>query len=415
MALSQINGLGQTTFARVTVPQAYPNVEISNNPAGTHTINQPGGGASVSTVTFAPNGSTALPEGKAADLFGVVIWSPVDADGSTPDVTITFNVGAKPIRTLYLQGGHTHNMMPPHHAIVGGYAQTLVKLGVPMRQVYDWLRRGKSVTNVPLMITGIKLPSDTPLVINVTSQAGWGQNGSAVQPLEVDVLGDLWDDSELAAFQALYAAHNGFAVSRPPFATVRGFHTLPAPLSAKSMGQLPGGESQAGATTINRKIIFASNAVAIGSNGQFVYSNLPSVGGAQQSIANTFQDMGDAFAAGKEAFIWEELGFRFAEDLIGGGDVPQLYVGMYINSKVWPDFLDHGVLISATNNQFEYGMVRPQQAGGTYWALKKASRLLSLVSYQNSVAPVVSASGLTALGANTVTAVKGGTLVAFNA
>lgn len=415
MALSQINGLGQNVFARITVPQLYPNVEIGNNASGTNTINQPNGDKSLSTVAFAPNNSTALPEGKGADLYGVVLWSPVDAAGNTPDATVTFNVGSKPVRTLYLQGGHTHNMMPPQHAVVGGYAEKGVKLGVPMRQVYDWMSRGKSVNNVPLLITGLKLPPNTPLTVNVISQAGWGQSGAAISPMVIDVLGDIWTDDELARFQRLYQAHNGFSVMRPPFAALSGLHTLPAALTAKSIDQLPGGEAQAGLTTINRKIIFAANNQAISANSQFVYSNLPSVGGAQQNIAGTFQDMGDAFSTGKDAFIWEEFGVRFAESLIGSGNaIPQLYAAMYIDSKVWPDFLDHGLLISATNNPFEYGMVTPQKAGGTYWALKNAARLLSLVDYQNNVAPVVSASGLTALDANTVTLVKGGTQIAFN-
>lgn len=412
MSLTNTNVSGQIPLYEIQVPKVAPNVEISNNASGTHTV-----GTSEATVVNAPNGSTALPSGLGADIWGLEVSSPIASDGSFPDVQIEVSVGTRELHTLILDGSMMRNLFPPRYTLMNGGYRAFVVLGRPMREYYRKMQAGKKVTNVPLGITGIKVPSGQPFIQRVKSTAGWGQTATAKAPLDVRWFGDIWTDAELGRFGALYASHGGFQTTVAPWGTVSGIHTIDAGpgLDAKTVGQLPGGLAQNGPSTINRKIIVAQNNATVATSGQFVWSNLPEVGGSQDNIADVYHDLGDNFTDGRSAFLWQEFGFRWDESLVGNGANPEIYVAFYVNSQVYPDYNDHGVLISAGRNPLQFGSVQPMLPdSGRYWPMPAVSRFVDVLSFKNNVVPVVSASGLSqSFAANDLYMLKGGTQIDF--
>lgn len=407
MALTQITGLTQEDKIVLRVPQLSALGSVQNNPSGTNSV-----GTSTSVVVKAPNGSTAPPTGYAYNVYDLEFDSPIDADGSTPDVTIRFQIGEKAINTLVLQGGHTHNMFPAPSALVGD--ERRVKFSDPMRWAMDQWSRGNTVANAPFRLTGLKVPTDQALYATVSSQAGWGQSGTPIKPLTITLFTEVLRNEDLSQFQSLLASVGSrFSVNRPPFGALSGNYVVGKTVDTGTIDALMGGTNQTGPIQINRKITYAQNATPILTTGQFGYSNLNAVGGASGNVANILgsdQDLGDNYtsSSSSKAFVWQQFGVRFANSLIGNGAYPAVWIAMYVNNHFWPDMYDKGILITALDNPFHYGARYPYVGGGLYVPLRSSDRLLSLIDYHNAVVPVASAEGLTQLPANALTVVKAG-------
>jgi hypothetical protein len=420
MALSQTNYEGPQIIAEWSATKVAPNGSVKSNTAGTN----PNGADNSITVVRAAGGSTALPEGKAADVYALEFTSPIASDGSYPDATVTISVGNKELHQFQLQAGHHRNMLPPTHRIAGWPAVRQVALGESMRVYFFRMIRARQARqnllsvagNLPLKITGIKVPANTPLTVTVSSIAGWGQSGTAVRPLGIKAIGDVWTSEELAAFGPYYAQVGAFAQTvLPNPATVEGVHTVStSQLGASTIGQLPGGMDQTGKVVILRSLIEAGNNLAIPSTGVYAYSNLSSVGGAENHVSDAYHDLGVNATSGAQAFLFSELGFRFAESLVGSGPDPNVYVGWYVNSKIVPDDSDNGVYITASDNRFQYGSQAPLLADtGLYLPLGPASRLAKVLAYRNTVAPAVVSNNGTSLAANQLYCVRGGVSIQF--
>lgn len=419
MALQQISYEGPQTIAEWSVPTMAANGTVTSVASGSNT-----NGVSKVTVVRAAGGSTALPEGKAADVYDLEFNSPIDSDGSYPDAHVTIGVGNKLLHQFQLQAGHHRNMLPVAYRIAGWPAVQRVMLGESMR-VYAY-RMAKALAartnlmrvaaNLPLKITGIKVPSNEALTVTITSVAGWGNSATAIRPLNIKATGDVFLSDELGAFGALYAQVGAFAYSQAPNPkTVAGVHKLAvATLGASTIGQLPGGMDQTGPTTILRSLIETPNNQAVAATGVYAFSNLTSVGGAQNNVPDSYRDLGVNATTGNQAFIPSEIGFRFAESLVGSGADPNVYVFWYVDSKVVPDDSAFGVYITASDNRFQYGSQAPLLADqGLYLPLGAASRLAKVLAYGNTVVPAVQSNNGTTLAKNEIYAVRGGVSITF--
>ncbi len=410
MPLQEINATTRETKIVIQVPQLVANGSIINNPSGTNTI-----GTSSATVVEAPNNNSTQPPAQNGYLiYDFRFDSPVDADGSTPDAIVQFIVGDKSVDTLVLQAGYTHNMFPAADALDGG-DMAHVRFSDNPRLILDQIQKygAQNFENIPFRLLSIPVPTDQSIQVKVSSVAGWGQSGTVKNPLTITLYTAIVDQ-QLCDRMQQYLNGLPWSFSAHPFGSVSGVLSIP-PLSPATIDQLPNGQGQPGPTKLYRKMTFAQNNAVIGTSGQFGFTNTQSIGGAQGNIATTLsgnvQDLGDYYTSqgnGSKAFVWREFGLRFADSLITSGAYPRLWVAMYVNSRVWPGPLDHGVLVSALNNPFQYGARYPQAGGGLFVPIRSAERLLNMLSFQNNVVPVVSAANLTQLAVNTVTAFKGG-------
>lgn len=391
-------------FAVISCDQLAPNVDAVNLPSGTNTAAK-----SRVTVERAPNNSTTLSTNYAGDLYNLEIEYPIDSTGNYPDVELRFQVGEQEISRLVLSGGYYRNMFPRAHKLVAG-AGSRVPLARSMRSAMQVLQKGGKVPNLPLQITGIKLPSSQPFQVIIRSNQGWGNNGTAIKPLRVRIFGDLWTDSELSQFESHYNNNRSFSVTREPSGTISGSHDLPQSLTAKTMDILPNGTDQKHTTAIYRKITSATNLGTIHASDQYILSNKTGVGG-QANQVSTRHDLGFEYKHTHDAFIPYEFGFNFDESLFGGGSNPECYVGWWnaANRQTLPDMYTHGVLINGQENNFQYGAVYPQlPQGHLFFPPQAAHRLLNVLVMEDDWAIVASASGLTAINPNRIHAMIGG-------
>lgn len=392
-------------WAVIQVPKIAPDVEISNNTSGTNSI----GTTSSVTVVRAPNNSLLPPPGYAVDVYDLFIDYPIDSEGGYPDCEIRFQIGERDVATLTISGGYYRNMFPKHDRIYGG-PKAVVPLARSMRSLYNWMLKGTPVKNLPLQITGLKIPSQQPLRVIFKSSQGWGQNGTAIRSLTLYLKGDMWSDGELANFQHLY--NGSFAVRRHPNGEVVGQHVLPVDLSAKTMDILPGGTNQTHTTQIYRKIAYATNNLAITTASHYAFTNRSAAGGQENNVTDSRHDLGFVYKDSPNTFIPYEFGLNFAESVVGQGSNPQLYVGWW-NAEartMLPDMYTQGLLISAQRNPFQYGATIPQISdNNAMFPLPNASKLISLLIQNADWAPAVSAVGLgNGYAAGDVTCMVGG-------
>lgn len=419
MAVDYTEYTAERTIAKVSVPKLYPGTPISNLQTGTYATTN-----STITVLDGIQGQTATTEDFLADAYKLRIKAPIDADGSAPDVLITFSVGSTELQAMQITGTYQLNMFPSPDRMVGGY-EAEVLLGYPallaLLTLHDF-HAGRitalpaAIDNLPLKITGIKLGLNTILYVNVVSKAGWGQSGAALQPLIVELKGHVINKSVLTPLADDYADAGNFSVLRPPFAGLAGVHMLKGALTPETWTGLPNGTDQTGPTEITRSFVDAINLNPINAaNPRYVYSNTQAVGGSPNSVSllsndslRNQADLGDP-ASTSDAFVWDEFGVAFDPSQVTAGANPQLYVGMRIgNSKTIPGN-ESGRLISLRENPFQWGAVYPQEsASNRYLRMAPSSRFGGLMSWQVGVAPQVSTLGLTTLPAQSVHILRGG-------
>lgn len=408
----------ERTIAKVSVPKLYPGTPISNVQTGSYTTS-----TSTITVLDGIQGQTATTENFVADGYKLRIKSSIDSTGATPDVLVGFSVGSSRLEDMQITGTYQLNMFPSPDRMVGGYEAEIL-LGYPMLNalllLHDMhagrISADKVPANLPLKVTGIKLGLNTILYITVISKAGWGQSGTAIQPLTVELKGHVLNKDVVSQFAGDYAGAGDFSVLREPFLGIRGTHTLSGPLSADNWMGLPNGTAQTGAVTIMRAMVDAINLNAIDSaNPRYVYSNRQAVGGSPDSVSllsnsslRNQADLGDP-ASTTNAFVWDEFGVAFDPSQITSGANPQMYVGMRIKNDQTIPGNESGRLISLRENPFQWGQAYPQEAASNrFLRMPPSARFGGLLSWGVGVAPQISTLGLTTLPAQSVHVLKGG-------
>lgn len=410
----------ERVIAKVQVPKLQGGTPISNVQQGPYTS---GNGNSQITVVDGIDGQTATTENFVADAYKLRIKAPIDSNGSVPDVLISFSIGKVKQESLQITGTYWLNMFPSPDRLEGGYDAEIL-LGYP---IYDALlvahdyhagRIGadRLVPNLPLAATGLKIGPNTILYIEVISQAGWGQSGTAIQPLTAELKGHVLKADVLSTFAHDYADQGQFRVLRDPFPGLAGTHALAGPLSTETWSQLPGGANQVGPVQIVRALVDAVNLNAIESSvPRYVYSNLTSVGGSPNQVTllsnpgvRNQADLGDP-ANPNDAFVWNEIGFAFDPSQVASGANPQMYVGFRINNSETVPGNNNGRLVSLRENPFQWGAKYPQgAASNVFLPMPPASRFGGILSWGAGVAPQISTLGLATLPAQSVHVLKGG-------
>lgn len=389
-------------WALIEVSQLQANVSLTNNSSGSHTV-----GTSTVTVQRAPNDTLLPSPGNAVDFYDGWFEYPIDSDGSLPDVQVTFEIGQKSLGTVNLSAGYHRNMFANPDRVYGG-RKNRVPYAVSMRSLYNQLKKGAKVRNLPLQMVGLKIPSQEPLKITFKSTMGWGQSGTAIRPLRFHLLADVWTDPQLADFQSLY--DGSYRITRAPSGTVQGTHTLNAALTSKNIDILPGGLNQSG-TKIQRRILWATNNKAIGTGSAYQFTNQPAAGGQQNNVSDAEYDLGFPYKESSQVFIPYNIGFDFDPSLLGAGSNPQIYVGWWNATQrtMLPDMYTQGLLISGQRNPFQYGATTPQiNDRSQQFPLPDAKNLLSLIVRGDGWSPAVSAMTLSGFAANTIYAMVGG-------
>lgn len=408
----------ERTIAKVSVPKLYPGTPISNVQTGSYSTD-----TSEIVVVDGIQGQTATTENFVADGYKLRIKAPADSTGAAPDVLIGFSVGSTKLEAMQITGTYQLNMFPSADRMVGGYESEIL-LGYPMLNALLLLHDAhagrisadKVPANLPLKVTGIKLGLNTILYITVISKAGWGQSGTAIQPLVVELKGHVLNKDVVSQFAHDYSGAGDFSILREPFLGISGTHTLSGPLSADNWMGLPNGTAQTGPTTITRALVDAVNLNPINSaNPRYVYSNKQAVGGSPNSVSllsnaslRNQADLGDP-ASTSNAFIWDEFGVAFDPSQIVSGADPQMYVGMRIANDQTIPGNESGRLISLRENPFQWGQAYPQEsASNRFLRMPPSSRFGGLLSWGVGVAPQISTLGLTTLPAEAVHILKGG-------
>ena len=377
-------------WAVIEVDKLAAGVEAVNNVSGTNSTTD----YSV-TVVRAPDGTLLSAPGYGVDLYDFFIEYPINSSGEYVDVEIRFTVGEKDVSGLVISGGYTRNMFPRHDRVYGG-RKAHVPFSHSMREAWNEIQKGPNITNLPFKILGIKIPAQQPLQLTFKSTKGWGVNGTAVRPLRIYMLADMWTDNELARFQSAY--NGSYRIRRHPTGTVQGTHILPDALSSKTMAQLPGGTLQGGGPTISRYLTYATNNNAITTSAEYVMSNKQAVGGQQNNVVDARHDLGFPYKdSPSAAFIPYEFGVNFAESLLGVGSDPVIQVGWWKSDTrtFVPDMHKNGLRISGQRNPFQYGAVAPQiDAANQMFALPPAKDLVNLLIQGDNWAPAFSAIGL---------------------
>lgn len=408
-------------IARISVPKLAPNQLIESPSSGTTTV----GADSTITVLAGINGtnSTIPSADQNLDILWFAFRPPINSTGQPVDALVSMKVGGVPIQTLQLNATDGECFFPLPERLGGGVAAAvpLGKSTLLALQLADLIQRGQVdrgalPPNIPLEITGVKVPPNTPVTVTVISAAGWGQAGPAFQPLEIYLLGDIVRSSVVAAYDYVYPAIAAFDLSRPPYGRIQGMHELPGRAS-EHWGALPGGAQQQGKVVIAPSFVDAVNAVAIDPALQrVVYSNQTALGGVQNNVTflsnpslHTEADLGDLAGT---AFVWKYLGFTFDASLQVAGSNPEMYVGLRLNDNETLPGNANGRRVSMRNNPFAYGRQYPQGPDGArYVALPDVRLFGQVLSAGLGIAPQVSTQGLAALAAQTVHVAKGGVAV----
>lgn len=386
-----------TTLLDVTVNQINAGATVQSPESGVTSVDTSDIQVTPNTIT-----STHLSNNYVADARVIEIISPVDNAASTkqyPDVQISLINGSNDLKdTMIIDGSFLANMFARKKATHGGRQ---VVLGFSVRDLL--LKSAQfpgSVTNMPLMLTGVKVTEG--LYVSVTSLAGWGNNGTAAVPLRIIVRGEKYQESDLVNLALGYDGTMG--VSYPGVPEFFGQHILSGPLSTATWSSLPGGDNQTGSYKVRRRINYAYNQQATGTSAPYVFSRLGVVGGNQQNVVDNQHDLGDDFSKSKSVFIWQQLGVRIPNG--------QAYVGFKVGNEIVPQDSPQGAPISYRLNDLQYGSAEPQTLqSAQYFALAEADTLAQMMVYKDAVAPFIATTGTQSYAANTASIAKSGILI----
>ena len=375
--------IGDWTVTQITAGQ-----ELQSPKSGTN------GG-----IGLTPNSvqSTTVPQNYLWDVTDMEVTSPVASDGSFPDCQLTFFIGSKKIDDIMMiDGSMSSNMFPRGLLTIAG--KKLI-FGESLRSLLLQEKANPgSVSNMALRATGLKVADS--LTVSVKSLAGWGNTAAAIVPLRVEAFGDIMQESDIAPLTQYWKGSVSLNVTpADPFSA---FHSPTMPFTAKSWGTLPGGVNQ-GNVKIYKRIAYAFNAQATVVGNNYIFSQQDSLLGNINAVVDPQHDLGDAFASGNDAFLWQEFGVR---------TTGPCYFGWRIGNTIVPQSTTLGAYITPNSNDWQYGAVAPQIPDTSrFFSLRDAKILVRPFAYHQNVVPFINTGGLATLAANSVSIAKAGILI----
>jgi hypothetical protein len=376
-------------------------VEVTANATGTTTP------SSATQVTIPSVGflGSAIDASHVAEATYAVISSPIDSEGTMPDVRISFALDDKDQKgTLLLDGQASSNMMPDANSTVG---EKRIYFGQPLIPYLKLLAKSgrlEGTVNLPMQITALKYRKS--IVPIIYSAAGWGQNGAAINPLRIRVYGKKYNVSQLAEVAALIPSTMPMQLSAgsvAPFVAPYMFNVSSGSFDANAFTALPGGPDQ-GVMKVTRFFRYARNGQATSISTPFVLSNREAVGGQQNNIANSSNDLGFIFSGDKDALWVQEIGLRLENGAqgtfgwrVGGESIPAESTTTY------------GTPVSYNANPFLFGNVQPARSSSNlYTTMKPMADFFPLLVHRTDAAPFVSTQGTAVIEAGDLEVAVGG-------
>jgi len=406
-------------LARIVVPALAPANLIAAPTTGTYS-------AAGTTITIVEgiNQTTQTPENFVAEITHAEVRHPIDANGSRPDAMWSLRVGETDLNGLWLTATDQLNMFPVADRLHGGHAGR-VFFGHSLLRALQYataIRQGKLAPsalppNIPLYCASIKVAPNTAFQARVISQAGWGQSGSALQPLEILLYGHVEETTTVDAYADAFPTLVNVGQLEPPWGGIAFAYPIPPEgFSSKTWSQVFGGVQQVNGIQINRVITEAVNLQPIANDSaRYVYSNRSAVGGAPNNVGlysnptdTQDADLGDVKST-TNLFIWTHFGVAFDPSQITAGANPEVSVQMYVGTQTVLPNPPNGRRISLRNNPFAWGRRYPQGPGSAVWLpLPPINRFGPVLSVGEGVAPAISTAGLSTLPAKSVHVLKAG-------
>ena len=353
----------------------------------TGTLSTPAGNSiSVTTNSIA---NTNVPSGYVWDAFIIDVTSPVASDLTFPDFTFTIANGSTNLQQLFQIDGSMQGNMAPSGQLVRGQRRILI--GKPARET---LTSGSQDVTV---MTGIKVTNTAGLTLFINSTAGWT---NPLVPARVTIRGESLTTAEVSQLMPLLTSTQ-FTVGGGPNGTYSGTYTTNQADPLAFWNSLPGGAPGGVSAQINRKIIEAYNNVSVSAGTRFVFSQQNVFGGVPSNLASSYNDLGDDFRTGGQAFEWLAIGFN----LYTAGQ--QGYLAFLVDNTVVPQETTNGVFITQGNNPFAYGGIG---STGQFYGLKPANQLAQVFSNANAITPIFQPVG-GAVAANAMSFAKSGVSV----
>ena len=207
----------KVTIADWTITAMGPNGQWQSPPAASQTQSVQGtssGWITPNTIT-----STNVPTGYVWDAFELEVIPPVDYNGTYPDAEFHFVLDGVDMKSYQLiDGQYQYNMFPRKANTIG---QKQVKLGFSLLDDLLAIQQGKTIKNLPLRATGLKIANSINIIVN--SVAGWGQNSNTAEvPMRVILKGNIIPISKLSGLNAFWLQNNSFSFKRDGFPTIVG-------------------------------------------------------------------------------------------------------------------------------------------------------------------------------------------------
>lgn len=331
----------------------------------TGTLSTPAGTSiSVTTNSIA---NTNVPSGYVWDAFIIDVTSPVASDLSFPDFSFTIGNGSANLQNLFQIDGSMQGNMTPRGKLVRG--QRRILLGKPTRET---LASGsKDVT----AMTGIKVTNTAGLTLFVSSTAGWS---NPLVPARVTIRGGSLTTAEVAQLMPLLGTAP-FTVGGGPNGTYGGTYTTNQADPIAFWNSLPGGAPGGVTAQINRKIIEAYNNASVANGTRFVFSQQNVFGGVPSNVASSYNDLGDDFRTGGQAFEWLAIGFNLYTEGQQG------YLAFLVDNTVVPQETSNGVFVTQGNNPYAYGGIG---STGQFYGLTPTNQLAQVFSNANAITPI---------------------------
>lgn len=362
-------------------------VTVTACKAGTTKFDLPQSGSVTGSNAAAVNNSinSLVDQTQRVDALLAVVTSPIVDPVTFPDCKLWFSNGTHDLSTYQVfDVGYAVNMLPDLRHVDSNpeVQQVLLLLGMSTRDLLRQVKGGLVVPNLPTLITGYKVTDS--LTAHIASSAGWS---SAMVPMRVEVYADFLTETDVAEFLGMtYDGSINFDI--PPTEPFTATHNWPGLGTMSGWGQGPGGNEQQGPTTINRRVVYAYNAVD--ATGRFVFSTKNGVNGVAGNVSSAdttdtdqVHDLGEVFSKNSNSAVFiDRVGFNlYAAN-------QQAYVAWAIGKQLVPQETEDGKVVSSNVNDLAYGHdTTTGGAGNRTRTLVNADNLARILMYRNAVAP----------------------------
>lgn len=348
----------------VTINALNPNTNMLQTPQ-TGSLTAPAG-TSISVTTNSIANSN-VSSGYAEDATILDITPPIASNGTFPDFTFTVSNGTTNLQQLLQVDGSMGACMFPRakltlfgrRIMIGKSTRTLLRSG------------SKDV----LSMTGLKVTNAAGLSLYVSSTAGWT---NPMVPARVEFRGEQLTQAEVEELMPKLTTTT-FTITSSANGSYSGVYETDQSNWQAWWNSLPGGVPGGKKAQINRKIVYAYNAIQVAPAATFPFSQQNVFGATSANLASQNNDLGDDFRNGGQAFEWLDIGFNLYPAGSAG------YLAFRLNSTIVPAETQNGVFVTQGSNPFAYGA---RGSTGRFQGLTPVKYLAQVFSNNVALVPV---------------------------